>query len=394
MTKRNKRFTAAFAVLIMALVPQTAFAGDGEVSLSGSIKNESGALSFHGISPYDLPDAATSDWYSRTSARATVSGESETATFRAEAWASFDHAAGTWGLSLDEAWGEWKPHRSFGARLGRARLAFGPCLAFSPANSFTSKDVFDDRANKVGLDGLTAKFIPLAAFGLDDSPVAISVEASLFLPSGPLAAKPAVPIDLDESSAFARVGLYLPGAGILGPTEIGLCGDARRIGTANGSSGSAAEGLRPCAAGAWLSMDVAGFVIGAEGAVRTPGYAGSAATNAPLTTGAGESEAEWAFGINRKIGDVFCVVEADYSTIKGEWTAFARIAWTGDDLDLSVSAMTDTATGSTRAGLEANYTISDSIVIGLAGTWNYLPEKWDYFLPAAWAAGASLEFFY
>lgn len=394
MTKRNTRLSAAAVILFLALAPLAAFAGDGKVSFAGSIKNESGFLSFHEAAPYTVPDAASSDWYSRTSARAAVSGESETTAFRAEAWSAFDHAGGTWSISLDEAWGEWKPHRSFSARLGRARLAFGPCLAFSPANSFTTKDVFDDRANKAGLDGITAKFIPLAAFGLYDSPVAISVDASLFLPSGPLAAMPTAPADLDESNAFARLALYLPGAGILGPTEIGLCGDARRIGVGNGSSESSTEGLRPCAAGAWLSMDVAGFVVGAEGAVRTPEYDSSAATNTTVSAGTDDVEAECAFGVNRKIGDLFCVVEADYSTVKSEWTAFARIAWTGDDLDLSFSAMTDASTGSTRAGFEADYTASDSLVIGFAGTGNYLPEKWDYFLHVGLTAGASLEFFF
>jgi len=383
MTKRNWPFATVVALIFFTLVPQAGFAGDGDFSLSGSIKNETGALSFHGIPPYDPPDAATSDWYSLTSARATVSGESETASFRAEAWASFNHATGTWSLSLDEAWGEWKPLRSLSARLGRARLAFGPCLAFSPANSFTSKDVFDDRANKVGLDGLTATFVPLAAFGLGDSPVSISVDASLFLPSGPLAAQPAAPMDLDDSSAFARAVFYLPGAGILGPTELGLCGDARRIGIS-----------KACAAGAWLSMDVAGFVIGAEGALRTPGYAGTAAAGGPVMAATGNPEAECAIGVNRKLGDVFCVVEADYSSTKGEWMAFARLSWARDDFDLSISAMADAGTGSTRTGIEANYSVSNALVLGLAGSWNYLPEKWDYALPTAWTAGASLEFFY
>jgi hypothetical protein len=78
----------------------------------GSIKNEAGYIGLR----EELPDLSAIDWYSRSSASASVSRRDETTRFLMSLWTQFDAASGEWQISLDEAWGEWRPARASSGR--------------------------------------------------------------------------------------------------------------------------------------------------------------------------------------------------------------------------------------------------------------------------------------
>lgn len=387
--RANRAKKIAAVAVACAIIRVAAFAESG-VALSGSIRNDTGYVSMRDA----IPDAAARDWYSVVSAYGTVAAESEESRFRAKLWTSYDEATGTWRLSLDEVWYEWDCHGILCVRGGRIPVQFGPCVAFNPANSFVDRDCFDERIGKVGLDGLTVEVRPLAA--ARDCPFTLSVIGTAILPgsSGTLA-KLADP-DLAETSALALVKLTLPEAGIFGRTEVGLAGDARRIGVTESSADrrESLAGLRPCAAGGWISADVAGFVVGIEGAVRSPGYEEAVRAGISDATETDEAEIEFAASVNRKAGDFFALAEARYIGREDEWLGFGRLSWTNGDAEISASGLMDFDTFAARTALEATWNASDFLAIALKATWNYLPDKWDEPLPSDFTAGIAVEYFF
>lgn len=384
--KKIAAFSVAFVILNGA-----AFAESG-VALSGSIRNDTGYIAMRDA----IPDAAARDWYSVASAYGTIAADSDESRFRAKLWTSYDEVAGTWQLSLDEVWYEWNCQGLLTVRGGRIPVQFGPCVAFTPANSFVDRDCFDERAGKVGLDGMTIELRPLIA--ARDCPFYLSVSGTAILPgsSGNLS-KLADP-DLAETSALALVKLTLPESGIFGQTEIGLTGDTRRIGVTEsaGDDKETLDSIKPCTAGGWISADVAGFVIGVEGAVRSPGYEKAVRAGYSGATGANadKSEGEFAASVNRKEGDFFALAEARYSGSENEWLGFGRLSWTKDDVGISASGLIDFDTFAARTAFEATWNASDFLAISLKATWNHLPEKWDDPLPSDFSGGMALEYFF
>ncbi|HUX40078.1 MAG TPA: hypothetical protein VMV83_02835 [Rectinemataceae bacterium] len=361
--------------------------GDSETALqiSGSFLNESGFIGLRSA----LPDAAAADWYSLSSASARLSLEDGAASFFAKLWGRFDAATGAWTLSLDEAWYEWHAvtavtagtvtgakgieGRELDLRLGRSLLAFGPCLAFGPANPFIAKDGFDPRASQVGLDGLFLELVlPLSAPGRD-SFLSLNARAAFLLPSAgflPTASLPmtAGPPDLGDSSAHGRLTLFAPGGGILGPLEFGLVSDLHRV-------GFAAEGASDWDVGGWFGTELAGFVFGAEAAIRT-------------------SSQGYAFSLNRRMGDFFVIAEADYEETRAAWLGFGRVSWAAEEREVSLSALFDFGTEALRASLVAARNLGDSFTLSASLGWNRFPEKWESPLPADWTAGLALECFF
>jgi hypothetical protein len=371
--------------LLLGLGASAAAQEEGSpLRIYGSVKSEAGYIGLR----EELPDPAAIDWYSRCSAYASVSRRDETTRFLSSLWTQFDAASGEWQVSLDEAWGEWRPAPFLGLRLGRFPLQYGPCIAFNPANTLSDRNLFESRAGKVGLDGLSVQMRPLEAAGGEHSPFSVVIEAAFLLPgegSGSIGS----PYDIEESSAHGRISCYAPGAGILGPTEIGVSGDARRLG------GLAPEGERPMAAGAWLSAEVGGFVLGAEGSLRTPGYASlsKAGSSAGAESG-GQPEYGYALSLNRKLGDFFIVAEASYLSPEDEKLGFARLSWTPEDLELSLSALIDLDSLAARTAFGAGWAASDSMEIHADASWNYKPDEWSSELWTDYAAGLSLECFF
>jgi hypothetical protein len=292
----------------------------------------------------------------------------EGGSFRGEIYASCDPFTGAWTFALDELAAEWQPARALSLGLGRSRLAFGPCQAFSPANSFMPRDPFDPRAGKKGLDGLRAGI----AFG-ERAPV--DLRAEWILPSA--AGNP----DLADSSVLALASILLPAAGILGQTELGAAGDIREAGR---------DGFRWCG-GSWISADIAGFVLGAEAAARSPGYAASLAPS-----GGGDIEWTAAFSANRKLGDFLALAESSWTSLDDRWMSYAQLSWAPTGFSASLQALVDWTAMSARTGVQAAVDISGEIVMKAQASWNLRPEDWALPgpLPAAAVITLGAEFFY
>lgn len=342
---------------------------------SGSFGARTGAV----FQREGIPDAAMQDWLSRLAGTVRLRGGEGSGRFACEAWGSLDPSTGTWSLSLDEAWGQWSPLGWMSFRLGRSRLSFGPCLAFSPANSFQDRDPFDARSGKTGLDGLQSEFRPLEAF-LADPPLGLSLQADFVLPPASAAAPASALPDLEESSGRTRLVLLFPECGILAQTELGLSGDLRDLGREE----------RPWAAGGWLSADLGGFVLGAEGSLRSGGYAEG------LSPGEGEEEIEAAFGASRKLGDFYLAAEGRWSSADDGWQGFFRAAFSRGDLSLSGTILADFEAQAARSALEISWNASDALVMGACLAWNYRPEAWDDPVPlaAVGSASVSAEWYY
>jgi len=404
-------FALAFAVVLWP-APVTAEAGtvtegtptesgDSETALqvSGSFMNESGFIGLRSA----IPDATAADWYSLSSASARLSLEDGAATFFAKLWGRFDAATGAWTLSLDEAWYEWRAVTSVTAmtagtvtsaaiassgtvpdakgiegleldlRLGRSLLAFGPCLAFGPANPYIAKDGFNPRSSQVGLDGLFLELVlPLWASGRD-SFLSLNARAAFLLPSTGFLSTASLPMtagppDLGDSSAHGRLTLFSPGGGIFGPLEFGLVSDLHRVGFAAGGSSN-------WDVGGWFGTELAGFVLGAEAAIRT-------------------SSQGYAFNLNRRMGDFFAIAEADYEETRAAWLGFGRVSWAAEENEISLSALFDFGTEALRATLAATQNLGDSFTLSASLGWNRFPEKWESPLPADWTTGLALECFF
>jgi hypothetical protein len=390
--KRASRAKKIAAVAITVAVSCGSAFAESDVSISGSIRNDTGYIAMRDT----IPDAATRDWYSVAAAYGMIAADSDKSRFRAKIWTSYDEVAGTWQLSLDEVWYEWNCRGLLTVRGGRIPVQFGPCVAFNPANSFVDRDCFDERTGKVGLDGMTVELRPLLA--VQDCPFSLSVSGTAILPGSSGSLSKLADPDLAETSALALVKLTLPETGIFGQTELGFAGDARRIGGTEsaGDDKETLDGIKPCTAGGWISADVAGFVIGVEGAVRSSGYekAVRAGYYGATGTNADKSEGEFAASINRKEGDFFALAEARYSGSEDEWLGFGRLSWAKDDVGISASGLIDFDTYAARTALEATWNASDFLAIALKATWNYLPEKWDDPLPSDFTAGIALEYFF
>jgi len=177
---RKPAFTRFFALCLLVGLGSSATAQEtgSPLRIYGSVKTEAGYIGLR----EELPDPSAIDWYSRGSAYASISRKDETTRFLTSLWAQFDAASGEWRSSLDEAWGEWRPAPFLGLRLGRSPLQYGPGIAFNPANSLVDKDIFDGRAGKVGLDGLTVQMRPLEGAGGEPGPLSLVLDAAFLLP--------------------------------------------------------------------------------------------------------------------------------------------------------------------------------------------------------------------
>ncbi len=382
---------ADMALLCLAIaklgVPPRAYCDEGSPTLSGSLRCASGYVSYRD----GIPDTATRDWYGLSTASARLSQHGERTGFHTELWTQFDAATGSWAISLDEAWAELRPAPFLDLRLGRSPLLFGPCIAFSPANGFVARDSFDARAGKVGLDGVSMELRPLAMGGEQDDLVSVLVNTAFILPGGSTDSPAAY--DIDESSAHARLTLYAPAIGIAGTTELGVSGDARRLG------GTAPEGEIPVSAGAWLSADIAGFVLGAEGGIRSRSYeelSALGATAPPETTTGAEGEPQYrlALSLNRRLGDFFAIVETEYNHTGGFWRGFAQLSWATGDFNATAAGLMDFETCAARTALDFAWNASDFLVLRAIGGWNYHPAEWKTALPVDYSAGLAFECYY
>ncbi len=342
-----------------------------ETSFSGSSRAVSGGILYRD----GVPDEFARDWTALLDSRLRIAGGSDKGSFRGELYLSCDPFTGDFAFSFDELAAEWKPFSALSLGAGRARLAFGPCQAFSPANSFWPRDPFDPLAGKKGLDGLRAGL----AFG---ELVPIDLRAEWILPSGP-----GYP-DLVDSSVLALASVLLPAYGAMGQTEIGFSGDLREAGT---------EGRRWCA-GSWISADLAGFVLGCEAAARSAGYAARSAGYAAGLDPVEGGDVEWcaAFGANRKLGDFLVLVEGSWTGVDERWMSYANLTWAPEGFSASAQVLYDWTAMSARTGLTAAVEASDEVVVKAQASWNWRPDAWAVPgpLPAVAVFTIGAEFFY
>ncbi len=381
---RTLRCAILLCFALGALGPAASAQDGAALKFSGSLLNETGSIGFRD----GIPEGSARDWYSQTSLAARLSQRGDQTRFSAEVWTRFDAAAGSWDLSLDEAWGEWSPASFANLRLGRFPLQYGPCVAFNPANSLAAKNPFDSRANKVGVDGLALEMQPLlAAKGGGELPYSLVVNAALLLPSEAAGSAAAGAFDIGESSVHGRITFYAPGSGLLGATEVGVSGDFRRLG------GAAPGGKVPVAGGLWLSADLAGFVIGAEGTLRSPGYDELSLPGASVSFETGNGYG-WAFSVNRRMGDFFALVEASCAGQGNGWRGFAQLSRNAGDNATSLMALIDFDTLAARIAFDSAFNIGDFLVLHAKAAWNCRPEKWTPQLAVEYLAGISLEYFF
>ncbi len=379
-----KTIAALLCGAVLSAVPPPV-AADEEApapSLAGSVTQRSG----YAAAADGIPDAAFRDWYSLTSLDARASYDGDGGSWRVSPYVAYDNASGTWTWSLDEAWGEWRPVAALGLRLGRSPLRYGPCFAFNPANPRAAKDGFDARAGRVGLDGLSIEAHPLLLLGIEDAPVSLVADAALILPSGGTAA-----YDLEEAGMHARLSFMAPEAGWLGATELGVSCDVSRLG------GGARDGVRPTALGAWLSADLAGFVLGAEGSLRSPDHSLLAEPGSVVAPGSGDPDAPewgWAASANRRLGDWLVMFEGGRSRPDGVPRVFARVARLGDDTEFAVQALVDFETLAARASAEFSWSANDFLVLTAEASWNLKPDEWTPASPVGGTAGVSIECFF
>ena len=357
---------AAYLAPALASFPVGAEEALGGPAVAGSIRAEGGVLGLR----ESIPDDETADWYGLFSAAARVSQTADEARFFAALWTGYDASSGDWTVSLYEAWTELTPAKFLAARIGRFGIRFGPCLAFNPANALAAQDPFDDRAGKVGLDGASLTVYPLRLPFVPEGSASLAVTGAFILPSDASAeargSDTSAPRDLEKSTGHGEMILFLPA---LAQTEIGIAGNLRHLdGTAPG-----AESARDV--GAWLSADLAGFVIGLEGTVRTEEWGGAAS-------------------VNRRFGDWLAVAEGSYLSGRDSWQGFFRLAWTGENAEVSLSALADFDADAARAAIEASQNVTDFLVLEAKASWNYRPERWATEIPEEYAAGVAVEYFY
>jgi hypothetical protein len=364
---------ALAAVGLLAIAPLTG-AQEG-ASISGSVTSASGYVAFRD----GMPDAGTFDWFSRVQAYLRLSIASTPGEYYASWYYFLDARTGDWTLALDESWGLWEPFPFLGIRLGRYSAKFGPCLAFSPADSLSSKDPLDPRAGKTGRDGVGIAFVPTQAFSGGDAPFTVGVEASLALPRGSF--------DLEEAGAQAVLRLFVPDTPFFDAIELGLAGDARRLWS------EAIAGTRPMSLGAWLSVGLLGFAVGAEAGARTGSYDLRAEPGSIAAEG-GPAQYSCAFSVSLRSGDFFHAVEACYDSPSDAWKGFARISWGDGYSSVAISALADFRRGSAASLLDASLAIGDSGYVRLTARWNYLPEEWLPASPYDFTAGLSFEFYF
>lgn len=354
----------------------------GGPELAGSIRIEGGYLGLRD----DIPEGAVADWYGAFSTSARIREKAGPANFYAALWCGYDAVTGDWTPSLDEAWAELTPTEFIAGKIGRFGVRFGPCLAFNPANALAAKDPFDDRANKVGLDGMAVDFYPLSLPASGEHTASLAVRAALFLPGDTSAdSRPAgsheIP-DAGKSTAHGELVLFLPE---LAQTEIGVAGNIRHLDgtdTTGVETGTQTGAVSARDVGAWLSADIAGFVIGLEGTLRSEEWGGAAS-------------------VNRRAGDWLAIAEASYMSDRDSWQGFIRLGWSAENSDIALSALCDfgskpsqTLIEAARTAIEASRNVTDFLVLEAKASWNYRSERLTTQVPVDYSAGVAVEYFY
>ena len=275
---RGARFLP-FLVLVLS-----APTGLAALSAEGSLLIQTGPA----VLRPDLSPGSVPDWTAQLLASTRITGSGPAAELAIEGLFAHDAVAGAGALFLEEAWAAWKPVDGFAVRLGRQRVGFGCGFAWSVVDDLDPQPMpFEPHNPRVGLDAirismdlspvgapLQASVEGFAPRGAGAAPFLVVQGASPSLPSGILGAGPSLP-GLGDCGAAAQVSAFLGGI------EVGAAGSLRELASSD----------PPFSVGGWATVDIGGFVFGAEGAWRQDG-------------------AEWLANCSRRMGDFAAMAEA------------------------------------------------------------------------------------
>ncbi len=350
-------------VLVLFLAP---LARSAALTAEGSLFVQAGPT----LLREDLPSGSVPDWTAQTLAGIRISGAGPAAELAIEALYAHDVVSRSDMLFLEEAWAAWKPVDGFTMRFGRQRLGFGCGFAWSVVDDLDPQPMpFDPHLPRVGLDAfsLSFDFTPLGA------PVKVAAEA--FAPrtegGGPLLVVHGI------NTAFpAGTGASLP--------RLADCGAAAQVsaflgGFEIGAAGSIREFAPdpPISIGGWVTVDIAGFVLGAEGAWRNAG-------------------GELLVNCNRRAGDFAAVAETRWVAGSDRVWLFGQVSWSRGDLSAAVSTLFSLREASGLADLGLSYTASDALVLSAGVTFYERPDALPEIGPSPYrcAVSASAEYFF
>lgn len=358
---RARELLAALGFFIVPLTGAAALAAEGSLVIQGG----------PAVSPDGVPDGSVPEWSAQAQLSTRLTGAAPSAAFAFEGCFIHDVVARLDALYLEEAWAAWLPFDGLALRLGRQRLGFGCGFAWSVVDNLDPQPMpFDTHVPRVGLDAvrLSADLSPLGA------PVQASVETfapraqgagSLFVVHGsgdgsnPVLAGAGVSQDLQDCGAAAQVSAFLGGI------EMGAAGSIKEY-----------RANAPFSFGGWATVDIAGFVFGAEGAWR--------------------EELELLMNCNKKVGDFVAVAEARWVAEYQRMWLFGQLSWNDPRFGVALSALFTLKEASGLVDLGLSYAASDALVLSLDATLYEKPAELPEIGPVPWRYSLTLgaEYFF
>ncbi len=344
---------ARILIAIMGLCGGTLQALDVE----GSLFTRAGP----GFPPAGVPAETVPGWAGEMQASARVTGEAGPGSLALQGRFLRDFASGGDDLLVEEAWAAWKPLPVLAVKLGRQRIGHGCGIAWSVVDDLDPKPMpFDTHTPREGLDAIR--------FSADFSPVSIPVQVSAetYVPAGlpgavaeDIRAAQGAP-QLHDLGAAAQVSAFLGGV------EVGAAGSTQGL-----------ERSPPVTLGGWATVDLAGFVLGAEGAWR-------------------DRRAQFLANCNRRMGDFAAIAEARWIPVDSQVWLFGQLSWSREDLGASVAGLASLEERSGLVDFSVSYNATESLMITTGATAYERPDLIPEIGPLPWRVALTLsaEYFF
>jgi hypothetical protein len=331
------------AALVLLLFP---LAGLNALTAEGSLFVQAGPA----FIPEELPDGSVPGWSGQAMLSTRVTGSAPSAGLAMEGLYVHDVVSRVGTLYVEEAWLAWQPFDGLSLRLGRQRLGFGCGFAWSVVDDLDPQPMpFDTHAPRVGLDAARLS-VDLSSVG---APVQASVEA--FAPRARGAGR------IEDWGAAAQLSAFLGGI------EMGAAGSIKEY-----------RPGAPVSLGGWATVDLAGFVFGAEGAWR--------------------DEPELLVNCNKRLGDFAALAEARWVSEHQRVWLFAEVSWSGSEsgLGAALSALFSLQESSGLADLALSYNASEALVLSVDVAVYEKPLELPEIGPVPWQYSLTLgaEYFF
>jgi len=358
--RRRARLLPLVGVLLAAGAEANALTAEGSLFVEAGP-----ALVADGV-----PEGSAPEWSGGALASTRIAGAGTNAELAIEGKYLHDAVLRTDAVVLEEAWAAWKPAAGLALRLGRQRIGFGCGLAWSVVDDLDPQPMpFDPHSPRPGLDALRLA-ADLAAVGAQ-----VQVSLEIFAPR-------------DAGSASLLVirggqGTLQPGA-VIYPTRLDQLGAAAQLsaffgGIELGAAGSVGEldVAPPVSVGGWATVDIAGFVFGAEGAWR-------------------RQAAEFLLNVNRRMGDFTAMGEARWIPDRDRVWLFGQVSWSRAELGASISALVSVREPCGLVDLGFSCAATDDLVLSLGTTLYEKPGEIPEIGPLPWRCTVALgaEFFF